>query len=1556
MEEVFAQFRADWGRPLLPAREQRESVLRQSSALLTAEREELREYELDPRYKERLAKLGGLIFVAAEKYYLIPDPRVVQYSGRKGVLLYDEVLQHSKFVYADFISDVLIKDGNLRVMTLLPPTERKLVRGDNEFGVRYADVVIEERSPGKNIVLVYYDYHHRVFLTNELSRMPGVRVHPFEVPTIVLDVPYQVESGPEYSEDVNTEISPVSRAEKLNFLRKTSYDNKAPYSRRVFSRVRQELVSLGGTALTQPIENYTFTLDRRIVLIPLEDLTFETYKQQMLTDPSLQLAYISPEMGDKLKVKKTTLTNFLTENRISTEIATHYIASLTAAANISTVYSSGMLHPVILEDKNTRFHRGHMLTVASELLAHRNDTVVSHYGNITSFRFSFDLEDAPDEMGERWGVSEPITTEIFIRDILKRIFSNRLPSHNIVKFTVKQRAFLAFTVDAADSHDYATRNMTSSVHLFSATADFTTKRVVLHGLAAVGNYERDPVGYRVCKGAEYIVEDNTEPEGEVWRMRDKFNPLTVEVGIPGALRVFEFNSTNFYKVFAEHFRYPERLADTPYFDVDPMKIKGDEIASSSEYVFGLFNRSVFKPNQALERLSVYRTRVQALPEVEVNAYYLSTVVGTTEGQTEDALAKQLAAARQVGLRYSAPVGADVAKQKYTICTGLRCAAFTDGLIIVFRSLSRDNDCVLCAIQLSIWFAAAFKEKTGRTSMINSIKNYATSKGFTTFDMTGILRFIKLATDDKVRCQVFNERLELLGQSTPPDTAAAAAAQEVPDERPLIRLLLYGNHCYYIEKLPPSLEERGESTEEIDADTQFNIIVYCDFETVNKQRKGETLVYSYSYAVNDREPQYYLHSGDIDETVVLDHFIRSVFDDLTLKPPSLAPIAVWFKAWNGARFDYRLLISYLLSLPSIQPVNFVGLTLNMTMKYWELKYTHDALDEDEKFVSREFRLIFTDPKLFTTGLSLTKAVIKFSKLTPATFAGLRLGKDEFSHKLIQERYNSTGGRTIPLTEAEKEQARSYNIQDVALLRAVCKSLNLVFKGSIYSRSIPGYAFKLLKESLPEQSLPDLEGKYASNVIIRKAIVGGRVEACRGVYCTGNRALYGALLQYSVRDDPLYMLDVNALYPFSCIGKQLPQLDGFELRTNQVEFPKPETVLNWLIDGKMFITEMTVIGYTDLAQTLPPLIPTRFDAAGVKLDVIDWTKWGKKDHICSNILGVLLKRKVIDLSKCVFGETILFPCCSPVLSDFMSERRDERIKAKQAGDDALAQFNKDVSNSLIGKLMQKKQPSEDKFLLDGKNYQDFTPIETFQYETENGDLRDRILARFDIKGRKFDPIPCQLGCFVLSYAREYMWDTFIRHCGKLGDKYFYTDTDSLLVTKEMYEKFKQDGLLDDTAYGKLKVEFIATEAIIHAKKTYMLSNEDGTNLKYSLKGFSHTISTFDALLTDGKTYKLYCDPAPIAESGVEQDEAEEEEQSEGQEEEQEKQEEQEQEQEQEEQEESTEVGEQEVKYTPADLLKELFYCLLRDDVVGVAIPSVGFQGFKTLAQVETVKVLK
>jgi DNA polymerase elongation subunit (family B) len=84
-------------------------------------------------------------------------------------------------------------------------------------------------------------------------------------------------------------------------------------------------------------------------------------------------------------------------------------------------------------------------------------------------------------------------------------------------------------------------------------------------------------------------------------------------------------------------------------------------------------------------------------------------------------------------------------------------------------------------------------------------------------------------------------------------------------------------------------------------------------------------------------------------------------------------------------------------------------------------------------------------------------------------------------------------------------------------------------------------------------------------------------------------------------------------------------------------------------------------------------------------------------------------------------------------------------------------------------------------------------------------------------------------ITAYARIHM----SQFKNNLDYNLYYSDTDSIYIDKPL-----PDSMISNTILGKLKLEYILTDAIFLAPKVYYLETEDG-KIIYKIKGLKHEI---------------------------------------------------------------------------------------------------------------------
>ena len=165
---------------------------------------------------------------------------------------------------------------------------------------------------------------------------------------------------------------------------------------------------------------------------------------------------------------------------------------------------------------------------------------------------------------------------------------------------------------------------------------------------------------------------------------------------------------------------------------------------------------------------------------------------------------------------------------------------------------------------------------------------------------------------------------------------------------------------------------------------------------------------------------------------------------------------------------------------------------------------------------------------------------------------------------------------------------------------------------------------------------------------------------------------------------------------------------------------------------------------------------------------------------------------------------------LFSDFIEYFYNERLKAKQKGDDVASLFNKIIMNSLYGKFAQVNRKT----------------IDELHYE-----YHDWYKMKIDVRGQVCYEVRIGKKAYIISREKEPSFNSFIAISGHITaharmllyrlikqagfENVYYCDTDSIFCNKEGYQRLSQ--YIDDKELGKLKLEEIG-ECIIYGAKNY------------------------------------------------------------------------------------------------------------------------------------------
>lgn len=301
--------------------------------------------------------------------------------------------------------------------------------------------------------------------------------------------------------------------------------------------------------------------------------------------------------------------------------------------------------------------------------------------------------------------------------------------------------------------------------------------------------------------------------------------------------------------------------------------------------------------------------------------------------------------------------------------------------------------------------------------------------------------------------------------------------------------------------------------------------------------------------------------------------------------------------------------------------------------------------------------------------------------------------------------------------------------------------------------------------------------------REAYFGGRVEC----FFIGQ-----------VPESPIYVLDINSMYPSVMLGNLFPvRLRGRDRQPS-------------LLALSQYLREYLVIAQV-LIRTPVPAYPMRLNGKLVFPVGEFRTTLATPELAYALSQGHILR----------VGEVVLYEG-APIFTSFVTFFWQARARAKAQGDKAGSLFYKILMNSLYGKFGQKEErwtplPVEDHG----------PPRYWKEYDLEEGRwVSYRAFAgRVEVSREEeeaYHSFPA-IAAHVTSYARMYLWHLFLL-AGR--ENVYYCDTDSLFVNREGYESLSE--MIDPSRMGLLSLKEVCSSLVIYGPKSYRAGD------KLTLKG--------------------------------------------------------------------------------------------------------------------------
>lgn len=607
-------------------------------------------------------------------------------------------------------------------------------------------------------------------------------------------------------------------------------------------------------------------------------------------------------------------------------------------------------------------------------------------------------------------------------------------------------------------------------------------------------------------------------------------------------------------------------------------------------------------------------------------------------------------------------------------------------------------------------------------------------------------------------------------------------------------------------------------------------LYFDVETVNNPEILDVEIYSVSWKWSDQTNVKFACNNRFKKNSHL-VFLKDL--QKRMEEEALKVILI---AYNGSSFDVWTMIKNLGTF-----INFTNVVFK-NGRYYILNGVNLG-----KYGSS---ISVWDPFLFL-GTSLNKAAASFH---------LPIGKHDFSHEFIQNKYNEN--RNFDFIDEELEnKIEEYNNRDVEILEQICERIHQVHDNCYSFATISSLSFNMLKDSLDKRFTysETVNGKTKELTFLdcpvkdketydffRKALTGGRVQTIE------------KFKKYENVD--LTMIDVVSLYPSIMYFKEMPVKNFIKT---------PFYVKNFL---GIYNCE---INY----QRSPSIIPLK-----EKNKPLNWEFFGNiKDIVLTSVEIECLRKhfgeECVNVYSGVYWEHSSADIFKEYIDKWMTVKKEQdSIKNTKEYNPCMREFAKKMLNTPYGKTIQKVFETGYDISNSANKTKQIIAKYCDDYEyTYVGDGIEIIEGKYrEIGYNKLKPI--QLGIFILAYARCKMYDEVFSKT-----KVYYSDTDSALVeTKELEKLCASNQIKIGSELGCFDVEMTnITDFWSVGAKSYALKTKDGC-CKIRLKGISRNsgwtycgddngddngdggtvsgdclnIELFDYLLKDPENVKFFC----------------------------------------------------------------------------------------------------
>lgn len=299
---------------------------------------------------------------------------------------------------------------------------------------------------------------------------------------------------------------------------------------------------------------------------------------------------------------------------------------------------------------------------------------------------------------------------------------------------------------------------------------------------------------------------------------------------------------------------------------------------------------------------------------------------------------------------------------------------------------------------------------------------------------------------------------------------------------------------------------------------------------------------------------------------------------------------------------------------------------------------------------------------------------------------------------------------------------------------------------------------------------------SNELEREAYYGGRVEC----------------FQLGKVRRKLYYLDVNSLYPSVMRNNMYPKKLVRVRRNITVE------------ELGELLNDYALVAHVDI-DTDEAIYPIRYDGR------LTFPVGRYSTSLTSPEIAYGLARgHIVGVHRVGIYQQ------GDIFTNFVDTLYSQRLKYREAGNDAFSFLCKIMMNSLYGKFGQRGAVWNEE-----RDAEPNDPTDWLWQEFAGGPvdkMRVRLgkVQRLSREAEAANSFPA-IAAHVTAYGRILIW----QHIQTAGmENCYYTDTDSLVVNAKGYQLLRP--FIDDKAIGKLAVEQVATTATFHGPKDYQFGS--------------------------------------------------------------------------------------------------------------------------------------